>query len=39
LIEEGKAASEIADTFNVHVATIYRLAAAMDAVYPKTQIP
>ena len=29
LIEEGKAAHEIADTFNVHVATIYRLAATM----------
>ena len=27
LIEEGKAAHEIADTFNVHVATIYRLSA------------
>lgn len=27
LIEEGKAVSEIAATFNVHVATIYRLAA------------
>ena len=27
LIDEGKAAREIADTFNVHVATIYRLAA------------
>jgi DNA invertase Pin-like site-specific DNA recombinase len=39
LIEEGKAVSEIADTFNVHVATIYRLSAAMDAVYPKTLIP
>ena len=31
LIEEGNAAQEIADTFNVHVATIYRLAAAVDA--------
>jgi DNA invertase Pin-like site-specific DNA recombinase len=27
LIEEGKGAREIADTFNVHVATIYRLSA------------
>ncbi len=27
LIKEGKAVSEIADTFNVHVATIYRLSA------------
>ena len=34
LINEGKAAREIADTFNVHVATIYRLSAAMDAVHP-----
>ena len=39
LIEEGKAASEIADTFNVHVATIYRLAAALDVIYPKALIP
>jgi transposase len=29
LIEEGKAAHEIANTFNVHVATIYRLSATM----------
>ncbi|MDO8715201.1 MAG: recombinase family protein [Dehalococcoidales bacterium] len=35
LIEEGKAAQEIADTFNVHVATIYRLSATMDVVSPK----
>lgn len=39
LIEEGKAAHEIADTFNVHVATIYRLSAALDAAYPKAIIP
>ena len=39
LIEEGKAAHEIADTFNVHVATIYRLSAAMDAAYPKVSSP
>lgn len=39
LIEEGKAAQEIADTFNVHVATIYRLSAAMDAAYPKVSSP
>ena len=38
LIEEGKAAHEIADTFNVHVATIYRLAAALDTAYPKAPI-
>jgi transposase len=28
LINEGKAVKEIADTFNVHTATIYRLSAA-----------
>jgi DNA invertase Pin-like site-specific DNA recombinase len=28
LIDEGKAVSEIAETFNVHIATIYRLAEA-----------
>ena len=39
LIEEGKAACEIADTFNVHVATIYRLSAALDAASPKATIP
>ena len=39
LIGEGKAAHEIADTFNVHVATIYRLSAAMDSVSPKGPIP
>jgi transposase len=27
LIDEGKLVSEIAETFGVHVATIYRLAA------------
>jgi len=39
LIAEGKAAQEIADTFNVHITTIYRLSAAMDSVYPKPPIP
>ena len=39
LIEEGKAAQEIADTFNVHVATIYRLSASMDSIYLKPSIP
>lgn len=38
LIEEGKAAREIADTFNVHVATIYRLSAMADAASPKASI-
>jgi transposase len=28
LLNEGKLVSEIADTFGVHVATIYRLGAA-----------
>ena len=38
LIEEGKAAREIADTFNVHVATIYRLSAVADVASPKASI-
>jgi transposase len=27
LVEEGKAVREVAETFNVHVATIYRVSA------------
>jgi DNA invertase Pin-like site-specific DNA recombinase len=32
LIEQGKAVREIARTFNVHEATIYRLASAKDGM-------